>query len=85
MTTLIKEAKLQSPETPKFIKLNEKMQKTFFKSKNIDDLVTFEQLFEAIFAKMGQMHQIKMISGGILEGKCKILFKIESSLRFIYY
>lgn len=68
VTNVIKDEKLQSPDSPRHVKINEKLQKAFLKSKNIDDLVSFEQLFEAIFAKMGPMHQIRMISGGNQEG-----------------
>lgn len=68
VTAYIKEAKLQSPETPRLLKLDEQMQKSFFKNKNFNDTVTFEQLFEVIFAKMGHLHQIRMVSGGNQEG-----------------
>lgn len=74
VTAYIKEAKLQSPETPRLLKLNESLQKSFLKNKNLNDTVTFEQLFEAIFNKMGHMHQIRMISGGNQEGWLRLFF-----------
>lgn len=83
----IKEKNLQDPQNPKFVLINELLQKIFVKNKSIEK-IKFDELFSVIFSKMSPMHQIKRVSldkknidseAVYLKGKFQpVEFKLES-------
>lgn len=79
----IKQKSLQSVDKPKYVKLDDLLIKIFFKNKQSDPFVTFDELFAMIFSKLSPTHQIKRDDNQeivtLKKGKFQpVEFKLES-------